>query len=364
MLSLVFVLSTAVFASGEESGSEVTQSQKNGMISMLSSMEAHKEAVGLDGVNFYDLKVGNPVHAYHYIGNQFVEGYQLYPLTEGDDLVAWAIPIGDKYQITTSLAGKVNGQVSWNEPFALVYNRSHGYLYSGGQFTVLTEFEEETSRSVLPVEGQTMAAGVSAPVLETTALAESVPLGYTPALVPHAANATVMCGITPVCQKPYDKICWAASVACIVNYCEDTSYSAVDVASYHYESSNPSVFNKGVDYRLIPSLFADYGLLYTYGNAPSDNIILKNLNADYPIYARFIPLSGNGGHACVIYGINTSAGYVYVMNPSYDLDYQTNPEAASPYSTAVYDAGEGGYTFVSNDTGSTFVLAKGVCRYW
>ena len=354
VLSFAFVLSTVAFASDEENSSEVTQAQKADIITMLNSMEGNKAALDLSGVNFSNLNVGNPIHAYQYIDSQFVESHLLYPLTEGSALVVWAISIGNQYQITTSLVGEIGGLVTENEPFALVYDRNHGYLYAGGEFTILTEFEENLDRSILPTEELFPDLEGLASAIEVTALAEKVSLGYVPAVTPYSVNSTVMLNVDAVSQNPPSYICWAATIACIVNYCTGTDYTAADIAIDYYGSQN---YNQRLDYRLTPPVFSDYGLFYTDGNVPSDNTILDNLNEDYPIYGRFISSTGTSSHACVIYGINTSAGYIYIMDPYH------NANNGTAFTTCVYSSSDG-YTFVSGWNGKIWNLNNGVCHLW
>lgn len=145
-------------------------------------------------------------------------------------------------------------------------------------------------------------------------------------------------------------MCWAASVACISNYLNGTSNTAASVAQSWYNTSDYAGYNLGLTVGLQDDVLSDYGISYTYKNqVPSDGVLFKNIYNDYPILATFKWSSGY--HDVVIYGVNVTGGYTYVMDPEGGF-YSTT------YSSST------GHTYFSTYNGVTLTLNSATCKYW
>ena len=143
------------------------------------------------------------------------------------------------------------------------------------------------------------------------------------------------------------RICWAASAACIINYLNGTSLSAERVAKNHLGSGN---FNEGIIFTTIDTVLDDYGITYTCRNSlTSDSIILTNLTSGYPIASNWTP-TNTTSHTCVIYGLNTIAGYCYLMDPEVG------------FTSAV--AGSNNYHYTNTINGATYTLSEAACHSW
>lgn len=265
----------------------------------------------------------------------------MYPITENHELIAFAINNDGKFQISTGLVQDINNTVDTNTPFALIYDKKGCYLYSADRFALLKETSlKDTSRSVLDVNNVT----VDTNNLELSALIDSRSLGYTNLF--QAKASCEECPVDFVSQNPPSNICWAAVIASIANYCNGTSLTAVSVAQAFYGASN---YDRGINDSVAPSIFDDYDLSYTYKNQkPSDNVMLGNIQDDYPIYGSFT-WSG-GRHGGVIYGINVIGGYIYIMDPE------------SGFTSA--SASSSGYKYVSDYSNVTLTLDRAVCHSW
>ncbi len=96
-------------------------------------------------------------------------------------------------------------------------------------------------------------------------------------------------------------------------------------------------------------LLGKYQLLYVYKDQVlSDGVIIKNIKNDYPILATFNYPGGN--HDVVIYGINITGGYIYVMDPEYGF--------------CSVNITSSGYQYVSGYSGTHLTQSSAACRYW
>lgn len=345
LLSLLFVfLSTFSVCAVTSTESSIN----NGIIEALQNAEYIKDELGLDSFDFSEITISNPIYTYEYTNQGLLENNLMYPLKVDDVLVAWAIPLDDssdtKYQITTALIYETNSVLQDNTNFALIYDYEYCYLYDGSEFYQLAEVTHNVeNRSVLNVDNVYMDDFD----IQLTNIDESVCLNYS-----FNQNTRVQtyyeCPVGYVTQNPSPYLCWAATIASIVNYKKGTSYTAVDVAKKHYGNTN---YNRTLTIGEEDNiLISDYLLLYLHKDKiPGDSVIGKNIINDYPVYATF--KNSNGGyHAVVIFGINTISGYISVMDP-----------LSGACSATISGSG---YRYVSVNSGVTFTLECATCRYW
>lgn len=333
VIAIVFSISVNAIVFAEEPP-DVWESDRSGINNALNAIEVTKRDFGLDQVDFSSIYAGEKALAYEYSGDGFEELYSFYPLFVDDDLVALAIsPDGEHYQIDTDLVAIIK-TIAVSE-IALVYDCENCYLYTDGSFFVLREFEEDiVGRGKLNVD-------IESESIYTTDLAPARSLGYM-APIQSRASYYASCSVTHVTQNPPSSICWAASVACIVNYCVGVNLTAVDVAKQYYgEDYN----NSATTTQVVSLLSYTYGLYYQKDTTPTDNEIYSSLSSDRPVYARFTWVNSSGvtkGHAVVIYFINTSSRYITVMDPEFG------------YKSAFHDGTA--YTYVSSYSGVTLTL--------
>lgn len=337
-LCMVFQLSTPSLAVSDE----VTLTNKSGLIESLNCIEPQKDAFGLKNVDFSNIYVGDMIHAYEYTSDGLHEIFGLYPLFENSTLIAFAIANEDgKYTITTALVNEVSAIEPLN--VALIYDRHCCYLYNGSDITLLIKNVEEADNRVVLSEGLE-ALCVTKIALADMSLREY--LGY--ANYPNAHNqSSYYCSVKYVTQLPYNHICWAATIACIVNCRTGTSYTAPEIAQSYYGSD--------FDYTLSMSnilllMNAQYALGYhIIGRAPTDKVLVDNLSTGWPLFG-YVKGSNGSSHACTLYGINTSTGSLSVMDPLFG--------AALAYRSSSTDL----YAYVSPRSGLTFSLSNAIAR--
>ena len=323
------------------------------IVSALQNIEQIKQDIGLADVDFEELSVAEPIYTYVYTADGFVQNNILYPLKENGILVAWAVPLEDgqttDFQITTLLVEEVNTVLTENMAFALVYDYANCYLYDGSTYHLLKQ-------NSLVVEGRSVlqpgADSLPDAYLQLTDINASTDLAYTSPVMTRV-QTYYSCPVSFVSQLtvPESQICWAASIACIVNYKKETSLSAVRVAQDYFGTSVYDDFNQGLAPGKEESILRwDYFLWYTNKNqVPSDGVISHNIREDFPIFASF-RVSNGGGHAVVICGIDTIKGYIKIMDP--EIGFCSATVSSS------------GYQYYRSDVGLTLTLIQATCRYW
>lgn len=344
IISFILCMELSITALASESVFSLGVDEKTSLFEVINDIEYQKDLLGLSDVNFNELCIGAPVQTYIYKNDSFENGIQMYPITINNNLIFWAIKYDGKFQVTTALTSEVNDKIDANTPFSIIFDRNSSYLFVDGEFVFLRESDiEDDTRSVISTGLSTLYDIQDADILTTT-LSANCKLNYTGS-VARVSNY-YGCNVSFVSQNPPSNLCWAATIACIVNYKKGTSLSAVSVAQGYYGADN---YNQGLSISSVPGILANYGLSYSYqNNTVTSNVILTNLMNDYPIYSSWT-YSG-GSHAVCIYGVNPVGGYLYIMNP------------ASGFTSAT--ATEGGYTYVSSNSGATLRLNRAVCHNW
>lgn len=344
IISFILCMELSITALASESVFSLSEDEKVSLFEVINDIEYQKDLLGLSDVNFNELCIGAPVQTYIYKNDTFENGIQMYPITINNNLIFWAIKYDGKFQVTTALTGEVNDKIDANTPFSIIFDKNSSYLFVDGEFVFLRESDiEDDTRSVISTSLSTLNDIQDADIL-TTPLSANCKLNYSGS-VARVSNY-YGCNVSFVSQNPPSNLCWAATIACIVNYKKGTSLSAVSVAQGYYGSGD---YNHGLSLSYMPGILANYGLSYSYQNITvSDNVILTNLMNDYPIFSSW---SHSGGfHAVCIYGVNPIGGYLYIMDPE------------SGFTSATISGGT--YTYISNYSGVTLQLYRAVCHNW
>jgi len=145
-------------------------------------------------------------------------------------------------------------------------------------------------------------------------------------------------------------LCWAATIACISNYLYNTSLTAPVVSNTYFGSNTNPAPDFGVSgVNVAAFMNAQYGIPYTYGSSrPSDNAMLSNISAGYPVYGIFQCPSSL--HAVTIYGIDPISGYISIKDPQFG--------SATGYSNGTT------YTYYSSYAYIYPTLHSGICLVW
>lgn len=345
LISVILCLSLVVTASAETLSDSNSDPTSNAIASELAYYETDKSLIGMEGVDFNNLEIGEKIYVYEYLSSGFNEIASAYLIFEDDDIVTLAYDIGgNRYQFMTSLAQRI--ELADEEEFAIAYDKYGCYLYTGDSFVQISYTTE------LYVDTRDIVSNATtiqkADMLLSDAY-DSVALTYSTMAANARVQTNFFCSLTYVTQNPHENICWAATIAMISNSVNDTSLSAVDVASAYYGEN----FNRTLSRTIVANLMNNvYDLPYTYRDqVPSDNAILWNIQNGFPIYASFQQAGSSVGHAGALYGVNVIAGRIVIMDPTFG-------------STTCYLNSDGDYYYVHSGTGATFVLQRAICRSW
>ena len=222
--------------------------------------------------------------------------------------------------ITTELVSTLNNLVGFDDLFAIIYDSYGCYICTHDSRIQLAEYDiddESVIPSILPEDNKELLDEIT-----YTQLMERYSFTYEIPCDQYAFYYIHSCKVSAVDQLPDENICWAACVACIVNYKKGYDLTAQEVAKKYYGSNN---YNEGLNTKYIPDLMHSYGL-----NSPKDLIfptdakIYNELRLGYPIYARFVAdKKGLPNHACVIWGIDTSRTVknITIMDPWGGVNY-------------------------------------------
>lgn len=162
---------------------------------------------------------------------------------------------------------------------------------------------------------------------------------YTPKFS-ESENNRKICALNNPVYQGNTNLCWAASVATIVNYRLGKNINHLDVAS------KMGINNKGATPGVAQSALYAYGVAYNNLNLDSSakmnwNNVVLNISHKYPIYVS--AKSSNSGHAVTVFGYRTVSLTDYVSI----WDSATGSSMAVPFKAGgtVFSVGNKAYTW-------------------
>lgn len=316
-----------------------------------------KSDLGFEGIDFSDLSLGSPIVAYEVTPRGTLEATRYYyPIFSNKGLVALATEIDEThYQLSRALCDIIAGINP--EQIALIYDDQACYLFDGKHYKKLCGFLEKCDG-----RGTLYDVNLENQIVKIMTLKESVPIKYDSKEEKAVMQNYYSCSITAVPQV-YSKICWAASMATILNYVQNpaTPHTAYSIATSLTGSTSPLIFNQGqLDSFVHSKFWSVYGLQYkrlsAYSNQViSDSVMVTNLSNGYPIYGRFDVDNMSVDHVCTVYGIHIVSGYISIADP--EGTQGSNP--LPTYNYACYYSGSPyySYRYVSyfNNEGHTLI---------
>ena len=322
---------------------EISNEKLRAIVQEVQVIEAWKKQMGLDAVDFEQLSIGNSISVYEYSDTGFIEMNLTYPIFYNNELVMLAHEINDStYQIMTGLANLVN-QTKCTR-LAIIYDRAGVFIFNGKSFVHLANDSTETLNRKYIDSVQSDELGN----IRLTNLAVRKSIDYDSCSPNVNGQANFILSVPYVTQLPYDKICWAATVAMIANYVMGYNLTADEVAMAWLDG----VINQGqTTAQAINCMNTLYRTGYTASlTAPDDDRMLINIR-DYkkPLYGSFRFIDSTAQHAVVICGINTIAGRVMIVDPEYG-------EITCYYET---NSSWNGYTYTSPTSNKKLRLLQG-----
>jgi len=335
---------------GSVSATAFSSETSSGIIEAIRAAEGIKTELGLSHLNFEDFSVGNPIPVYDYKDGSLVKSGDYYPLFIDNELTAFAIQImmdnAVTYQFSTTYVSDIHRlRIGNNTPYAFIFDCDATYLYYNEniiQIKISGTYHAE--RGNLEECSPALFTGIT---LQN--MAHSTSVGYiNQPLNVRSLNTYIRCEVDFVPQNNYD-ICWAASIACIVNYLNTQDYTAYDVATDYYGQ----YFNQGLAQYQEVNILRSYGINYASvakknGQNAQFSLFKYNIERYYPIYAYF--MHSGGDHACVVYGVEDTAKYVYIMEPN------------TGFVTLSYSTSNGYYFMLPGDN-YIYTFAYSTCKY-
>ena len=117
-------------------------------------------------------------------------------------------------------------------------------------------------------------------------------------------------------QGPHG-LCWAASMASIINFIKDTNYTAINIADMYGIG-----YDIGANIDSVETYFKDFNIYYRrYLGMLTPTQVKRNLKAKKPIYVTAYSAARDAGHAVTTYGWASNNGNMYysLWNPG--LEY-------------------------------------------
>lgn len=304
---LFFSLIAPAYA--EVSPNGVTQTIATQLEQMLPQF-ACSESITLDRVT-----LGKPFVVYRTtaVGVETID-YSIYPVLSNQSIVALANVVGDSAgSVETTLyvdfANALQQYLSANATaeFAIIYAQEGIYLLDNADSLIL--LKDGPTLNPYPIANISIA---SCNIIygDVSPLAQ-LEIGPTPRVhlsVTRVSNQTASC-----CGG----LCWAASIAMIKNYYDNTSYTAMNIHDTYgcigIQSATRQI--DGVILALNDLGMIGHTLSYDYLTYP---ILYNYISNDQLLYTRLANTDGGTGHAVVGYGYqyNTSTAYFQFMDPN------------------------------------------------
>lgn len=301
-----------------------------------------KDLINLSGINFSELYIEEPINIYSYKNNTINKIGYAYFVCLNNSIANVVYEHNDSYQIMTTL-GTTLKNLEIPEKCAIIYDSFGCYLFDGIEFSTLCEFESiDSFESSIITAPQTKKSEI---IIKTRSKKYQLTSNN---LMSRGAFDYSYCNINYVSQKPYNNLCWAACIAMINNYINNTSLTAKIVAQNYYNST--SNFNKSLNpTKIVKCMNNTYNLGYTYHTyAPNDSVISSNIKKGYPIIGGFS--LDNQFHAVVIYGSNLIDGKIVIMDPA--------------NGSITCSIKNGSYSYTYPGTSDVLTLTKAIAKYW
>ena len=312
----------------------------------LSVVESVKELYDLEDVDFERLTTSERIPIYN--STNIKESGSCVPIFYNNVLRMIALDSNNgNYQIISIPRDrkiKAGTQIAFlidNNGISLYNGKNSKYIFKNTQLS-----NSSDSTKTLKINNQS---------IKLSKTLKNKRIAYTTPGAKRIAQQNYICNVQKQLQNPYKNLCWAACIAMIKNYAaHNNNLTAEKVAKKYSKNSN------NFDKVLTPDEVArfmrnEYGLnSYFYKKKiPTDSIMIDNLKSDYPIIGEF-KYSGNSntGHAVCIYGINSVAGRLLIIDPL--IGYTTATPNGSTYS------------YFRNDCNCLrrLELKGAVCRLW
>lgn len=305
---LCFMVAMPAMAAEETNEQAVSEQQLENIVDTLNNLIGKKN-FGLENVsNVSELSIGKCISVYNYTENGFEQGMSFYPILHNNELVIIAREFTEThdFSFTTSLVDNIKENINNNDEFALIFDQYNCYLFDGSNWTLLKEYHSFTNENNIPLNTLSRLDCSQIKLCDSLNDAILIPSFYRSL----ERQVTFWCDIDFVRQTG-DNTCWAATLASVANYRNNTNWSEYDVVEI-VKGTRADLGLSSFDYAeaLNKVGLTNYKNL---GKLSGDGMV-SNIGQNYPIWAQFAIRTG-ATHSCVIHGIVDTLKEIYVMDP-------------------------------------------------
>ena len=279
-----------------------TAEERAEIISALRDVEIDKVAFGLTNVDFSQLSIGNKVNHYELTDDGFSFMFYSYPLFYNGEVVMFAYHTSDTwYEISTYEANAI--KEFGLDTVAVIYDAFGCYLYDGNDFELISNsgyviegrgnLEDYLSLSTDDISRLSQFEMINSQQdIEITSLVNSQDLGYSivdEMAIPQSINRGYYACTVEYLAQTTSTSCWAACIAMVVNYINDSDYTVQDIIDMYPNIPSPGY--SGANMNQIASIIRDDFNCGHYTSSEtllSESMYVTNIQNGYPVVAGFI----------------------------------------------------------------------------
>lgn len=295
---------------------EATQFIRNNMHAIQEVAESCSKELKIESSKFNDWMLGTPFMIYD-LDLDVQEETFFYPLIDKRTgkvfLIASVIgtSVGWQYSINKEMVDELN-QIEWPNTNCIFYQsegkiiaqtKEKKYYFSNRVFN--DSFDDKTFEAKKKVILDDMTKMEKVNISEEIRKSNSLVERYSPTVTSEMGY--YYCNLNNAQGQHGRQMCWAASVATIVNYIKGTNYTAWDVCN-----TMGIGYDQGAAASEKQQALARYGINYVEKSGQSSfSSIMSDIGAKRPIAAS--TTSSKGGHAVTVYGYRNISSGQYVM---------------------------------------------------
>lgn len=309
-LLVTFSLAVTMFSMVADAA-EIDQSTLKRIENYLTMLMKDSEGYGLSGLDLESLQCGEEINIYESVNDSVRRiDSSFYPIYSEGELCTGVLVTVDDVQIAKNIADELIATGNNEGYISLIFDNKHLWVWNGNQLSVLHSFS--------PVDGRESLSDVPTDVILCPVRA-CMELSIN-GVAEKRATFNPYLNVGRYTQEAGSKYCWACACVSIGNFRGGPIMTAITFAQT-YGSSDYFYCSKQIG-EAIPKLNQHYSLSYTYGGVLSIDKIKSYLQNGYPIYAsNSVNGSSTNHHAVVIRGVDTTNGYISVMDPEVGSSY-------------------------------------------
>lgn len=300
----------------EQISKEATQFVQNNMYAIQEAAESCSKEFGIEISEFDNWMFGMPFMVYD-LDIDVQEEIFFYPLinkTTGKVFLVVSVigtSVGWQYSISKEMVDELN-QIKWPNTNCIFYQskgkivaQTRGKRYYFSNLGINDSFDDKTfeakKKVILSDITKMEKVNISEEIRKSNLLVER----YSPTVTSEVGY--YYCNLNNAQGQYGRQMCWAASVATIVNYIRGTGYTAWDVCN-----TMGIGYDQGATASEKQQALAHYGINYVEKMGQSSfSSIMSDIGAKRPIAAS--TTSSKGGHAVTVYGYRNISSGQYVM---------------------------------------------------